>query len=251
MNEDIRTSIKTVAFGLLAIAALFYVYEYSKDVEKTYPTRTFSVDGMGKIDATPDIATFTVTVVSEGGKNVAEVQNMNTEKMNKVTEFLKGQGIEEKDLKTSQYNLNPRYSYSPCVSGTCPAPAITGYVLNQTLSVKVRDTSTVGDLLSGMVQNGANQVSDVNFVVDDEDEAKNNAREDAIKNAREKAQVLAKAGGFRVGDLISIYEDAGPGPIADSMGGMEMSSVKQSAPKVQPGTNTSEVHMTLTYEILY
>lgn len=253
MNEDMRKSVKTVAVGLLAIAALIYVFHYSRMVEKTYPNRSFSVDGTGEIESTPNVATFSVTVMSEGGNNVAAVQKANTEKMSKINTFLKEQGIEEKDLKTTQYNLNPRYSYFPCEPGTnvCPQPSINGYTLTQTLEVKVRDTAKVGDLLTGVVANGANSVSGVRFVVDDEDAAKNEARAEAISQARKKAEAVAKAGGFRVGELISIYENTGPIPYG--YGGVEASAVKSDAmqsSRIEPGTEETKVQVTLTYEIV-
>lgn len=252
MNEEMRKSVKTVAFAVLAIAALWYVYQYSRNVDKTYPTRSFSVEGIGEIESTPDVAMFSVTVQSQGGNNVAEVQKTNTEKMNKINAFLKGKGIDEKDLKTTDYNLNPQYAYAPCTGGSvCPPPSISGYAIHQTLEVKVRDTAKVGDLLTGVVASGANGVSDIRFVVDDEDRAKNEAREEAIGKAKEKAEAMAQAGGFRIGKLVSIYESANPVPYY-GMGG-DMSAVKAEASqsnRIEPGTQETKVQVTLTYEIV-
>lgn len=249
MQEQFAKTIKAGAFMLIAIAAVMAAYQYKESVEMTYPNRTFSVDGSGDVDVTPDLATFSVTVTTEGSKNVAEVQSANSDKMNKVNAFLKDQGVDKKDLKTAQYNLSPRYNYSPCLNGSCPAPTISGYSLTQTLQVKVRDTSKLGDLLSGVVANGANSVSEVSFVVDDDSDAKNDAREKAIADAKKKAAATAKAAGFRLGKLVTMYENSAPTP-QYGMGGDMMESAKVSAaPSVEPGTQNTKVQVTLTFEI--
>lgn len=245
---------RSVAILLIAIAALLAAFEYSRSVDRAYPTRTFSVEGEGNIDTVPDVAKFSVSIVTDGGKNVSDVQEKNTEKMNAVDAFLKEAGISEKDLKTGEYTLSPRYEYPNCVGlAVCPQPSISGYTLTQTLLVTVRDTDKLGDLLSGVVLKGANNVSQVNFTVDDEDDAKAEAREEAIKKAKEKAMRLAKDAGFEVGRLVSIYE----APQMFGYGGGSEFDMKSaavgiggaSAPTIEPGTNETKVTVTLTYEI--
>jgi len=251
MQENLVQSVKVGAFVLVAVAAVIASYQYKVSVGMIYPTKTFSVEGSGDVDTAPDLATFSATVTSDGSKNVAEVQAMNSDKMNKVNAFLKNQGIDKKDMKTTQYNLSPRYSYAPCLSGSCPAPTITGYSLTQTLSIKVRESDEIGDLLSGVVANGANNVSEVRFVIDDDTAAKDAAREEAISDARKKAVAMAKAAGFRLGKLVSLYENSNPMPTSDSMGGyggtMELSA--KAAPVVEPGTENTKVQVTMTFEI--
>ncbi len=241
--------VKGGAWFLIAIAAVMASYQYKVSVESTYPTRTFSVDGSGDVDSTPDLAMFSVTVMTDGGKNIADVQNANAEKMNNVNAFLKEQGIDKADLKTTQYSLNPRYSSNMCTTGNCPAPTIIGYSLTQTLDVKVRDNAKLGDLLSGVVASGANNVSEVRFVLDDDSSAKEEAREKAIVEAKKKAKALAKSAGFRMGKLVSLYENSTP--IAYGMGGDVMAASEKSsvAPSVEPGTQSTKVQVTLTYEI--
>lgn len=243
--------VKVGALALISFAAIVYAYQYKRSIDNTYPGRTFSVEGIGEIDSVPDVASFSVSVYSEGGRSVADVQKSNTEKMNRINAYLKEQGIEAKDLKTSQYNVSPRYDYPSCKDGICPRPVIAGYTVSQSLDVKVRDTEKLGDLLSGVVENGGNNVSDIRFVVDDEDKAKAEAREEAIKKAKSKANAMAKAAGFRLGEIVSIYENAGVMPMeAYGRGGMEMSDMKSAAaPVIEPGTQTSQVQVSVTYEI--
>lgn len=253
MNELQAKMLKSLALVVIALAAVGYAYTYSREINRQYPARTFSVDGSAEIDVVPDVAVFSVTVLSEGDKNIANIQKVNSEKMNAITEFAKEQGIKERDLKTLQYNLNPRYGSSICTpAGYCPPATIEGYTLTQSLEIKVRDTEILSNLLSGVVEKGANTVSDVRFVLDDDTEAKNEAREEAIAKAKDKAKAIAKAAGFRLGELITLYEssDIAPMPYYDAMGGgaaMELSA--KAAPSIQPGTQPTKVTVTLTYEV--
>jgi uncharacterized protein YggE len=255
MSDEVTKRIMVLVWLLLAFAALGYVYQYGRSIKQTYPARSFSVDGDAKMTLIPDIATFSVSVVSEGNR-VPDVQKMNTEKMNAVQAFLKESGVDKKDLQTTQYSLNPRYDYPICDgTGKCPAPRISGYTLVQELTVKVRDTEKLGDMLSGVTDKGANTVSSVTFSVDDEKEARNAAREEAIAEAKKKARDMAKAGGFGVGRLISLYEDQGnfPQPMYGGRGGGVMADSSKAsaevAPSIEPGTQDSTVRVTLTFEI--
>jgi len=254
MSDEVTKRIMVLVWLVLAFAALGYVYQYGRSIKQTYPARSFTVDGDAKMTLIPDIATFSVSVVSEGSK-VPDVQKMNTEKMNAVQAFLKDSGIDKKDLQTAQYSLHPRYEYPVCdATGKCPAPRISGYTLTQELTVKVRDTEKLGDLLSGVTSQGANTVSSVTFSVDDAEEARNMAREEAIAEAKKKAKDMAKSGGFSVGRLVSLYEDQGssPQPVYANRGGVAMDASKSSAeiaPSIEPGTQDSTVRVILTFEI--
>ena len=252
MNELHAKMLKSVSLAVIAFGAIVYVYNYARSIDRTYPPRTFSVEGSADVDTTPDVAMFSATVTTEGGENVAQIQGQNSEKMEAINAFVKEQGVDEKDLKTLQYNLYPRYSNAPCVNNYCPPATINGYTLTQTLEVKVRDTEKLNALLSGVVEKGANTVSDVRFVLDDDTEAKNQAREEAIAKARAKAKDIAKATGFRLGEIVTMYEmNTDPGmPYYGGMGGaMEMSAKANAMPSIEPGTQSTRVTVTLTYEI--
>ena len=253
-EESTRQSIKSLAWLLIAVAALLYSVEYARSIDKAYPTRTFSVDGEGKIDTTPDVAKFSVSVVTEGGKNVGEVQTKNTEKMNAVTTYLDEGGVAKKDMRTDEYTLSPRYEYPNCTGlSVCPSPSISGYTLTQTLRVTVRDTGKIGELLTGVVANGGNNVSQVVFTVDDEEAAKADARKEAIEKAQAKAERMAKDAGFDMGRLVSVYESpqgigyGGEGDALNMKSAVGMGGA--AAPTIQPGTSETKVNVTVTYEI--
>ncbi len=256
MCENFTDRARGMFFVVLSVAALGYVYRYGQEVKQGDSNRTFSVDAESTVNVTPDVAKFSVSLVTEGGKNVGDIQKQNIDKMNAVNAYLKDMGVEKKDLQTTDYSLSPRYSYPNCVrdgQSICPPPSITGYTLNQSLSVKVRNLEKLGDMLSGVIDKGANSVSQVSFVVDDETVAKDQARGEAIMKAKQKAKDIAKAGGFRVGKMTSLYEDQGS-PVspmynyAEGMGGA-VKSADMATPTIEPGTNETKVHVTITYEI--
>lgn len=252
MVEKIAPIIKVGSMLMVAVASVSFAHAYSRSIDQGYPGKTFSVDGTADIDTVPDVAMFSATVMTEGDQDVVALQSGNAEKMNRVNQYLKESGVEGKDLKTRQYNLVPRYNNVVCTSGICPPASIIGYTLTQTLEVKVRDTAKIGELLSGVVKQGANTVSDVQFIVDDDTKAKNQARSEAIAKAKAKAESIAKAAGFGLGKLVSVYEmsDA-PQPYALGVGGAADGAGMKSAvpPSIEPGTSATSVTVNLTYEI--
>jgi uncharacterized protein YggE len=177
-----------VAVFVFAFGYLNYVNSYSKSTQPS-SYRSFSVSGEGKITAIPDIAKFTFSVITEGGKDVAALQKENTDKTNSAINFLKAQGVEAKDIKTANYNIEPRYQYYDCKNpersvSPCPPAEIAGYTITQTVSVKIRDFTKIGTIISGVVNNGANSVSSLSFTIDDKTTLENQAKEQAIAEAR-------------------------------------------------------------------
>lgn len=237
---------------IVALAAAFYVNSFSNSVRFS-SQRDFSVSASGKSVGVPDIAEFTFSVITQGGKDVGALQKENSDKMNKAIDFLKAQKIDSKDIKTQNYSVEPRYEYQYC-SGTygktCPPPEIVGYNITQTVDVKIRDFSKISGILSGVVAQGANSVSQLSFAVDDSTSLENQARSEAMKKAKQKAEAIAKAGGFRLGRLLSIDEGGGYAPaykydVGLGMGGGGV----ESAPRVEPGSQEVNINVTLRYEI--
>lgn len=249
----------SLILGIIALAGsvFFIANSYNNSVERSFVS-TFSATGEGKAVSAPDIAKFSFSVLTQGGKNIAELQKENAEKMNDAIEFLKSSGVENKDIATQNYNLEPRYQYFTCpqskTSKPCPPAEIVGYSISQTVVVKVRNFDMISEILSGVVESGANSVSQLSFAIDDPVALKNQAREEAIAKAMEQAESVANAAGFKIGRLISINEGAispifrtkiGFAESADyGIGGMEALS-----PSIEPGSQEVTVNMTLTYEI--
>lgn len=245
-----------VAVFLFAAGYLCYVNVYSKSIQPS-SYRSFLVSGEGKVTAIPDVAQFTFSVISQGKKDIAVLQKENTDKTNQVITFLKDQKIDEKDIKTQNYNLEPRYQYYDCTrpglvgsASPCPPPEIVGYTITQTVSVKIRDFGKIGKVVGGVVENGANVVSQLSFTINDPTSIENQAREKAIAQAREKAKLVAKAGGFRVGRLISIDEGYVPYyAYGLGAGDIKLESAPSATPTIEPGSQEVIVNITLRYEI--
>jgi len=240
-----------VSIIVVALSVAFYVNSFSDSIRYS-SQRDFSVSASGKSVGIPDIAEFTFSVITQGGKDVGAIQKENSEKMNKAIAFLKVQKIDSKDIKTQNYSLDPRYQYCSYAAGkTCPPPEIVGYNLTQTVDVKIRDFSKISDILSGVVTSGANSVSQLSFKVDDSTALESQARTEAIQKAIQKAEAIAKAGGFRLGRLLSIDEgSSGYAPAYKYDNAMGLGGGAESAPPVvEPGSQDVSVSVTLRYEI--
>lgn len=271
MQEKIRDYLGVAGIiALIAISgsALLAALAYD-DASEPNNYRSFTVTAESKKVVVPDVAELTFTVLTEGGKNLATLQKENADKANKAISFIKESGVEEKDIKTSSYFISPRYQYYSCEprplplgagtagsaypSSVCKPPEIVGYTIRQSVTVKVRNFDTLGSLISGVVERGANEVSGPQFTVDDPDMVKEEARTEAISKAREKAKAVARAGRFDLGKLLSISE-GGDYPVpymyargaADGIGGVLESKTDVS---IEPGSQEVRVTVTLQYEI--
>lgn len=241
-----------------AFSSVFYVITYSKSIAPS-SYRSFTVSGDGKATTIPDVAQFSFSVITEGGLDVGSLQAKNTAKANAAIDFVKSKGVEAKDITTENYNISPRYQYSNCgtiyssgySSSTCPPPEIVGYTITQTVSVKMRDFTKIGDILSGVVDKGANSVSQLSFTIDDPAVVRNEARNKAIDKAKLNAESIAKAAGFRIGKLISIYESNNyVYPVYSAKGGIGMGADSAEAVStIEPGSQDVTINVTLTYEI--
>ena len=240
---------------LLGFAAFNFAGAYSSAIEPT-SFRSFTVSGEGEAVGIPDVAEFGFEVITQGGKDIASIQQENTSKANAVIDFVKSNGVDAKDIKTKNYDLSPRYQYYNCygqdsAGKPCPPPEIVGYTITQSVAVKIRDFAKVGTILSGVVEKGANAVSQLTFKIDDPTSVQDAAREEAIKKAQAKAEAIARAGGFRLGRLLAIEEGSRYIPYYETYGRGGVVALDAAAEKVsiEPGSEEVNITVTLTYEI--
>lgn len=258
--EDTRYAISWGIAGLILVSGLLSLFLVAKTIatvdkmdDNDQFQKTITVSAEGEYVSVPDIGTFNFTV-SETAESVEAAQNVATDKINKALDYLKKNGIEEKDLKTTSYNVNPRYEYQTqelCLTGNCRGQnVLVGYTVSQTVSVKIRDTKKAGDLLSGIGQFGISNVSGLQFVTEDEDYITDQSRKDAIKKAQAKAKDLAKNLGVSLGDVVGFSEDGGYYPVQyDKAYSLESASDVAVAPQIPTGENTTNVTVYITYEI--
>ncbi|MCF6277110.1 MAG: SIMPL domain-containing protein [Candidatus Magasanikbacteria bacterium] len=204
--------------------------------------RTINISASGKAVVTPDIATITMGIVSES-ETVVEAQEKNTLIMNRLFIQLDELGIERRDVKTQDYSVYPMYNYKE------GDRELTGYTVNQDVVVKVRNVDNSGKVLALVGELGLNRVGGVSFSIDDTEVYKNEARQDALKNALEKAKIIAKTLGLEVVGVVSYneYEQSGIVPyyakLESGFGG------DASEPNIETGTSDVVMNINVLFEI--
>ena len=244
---------------LVVIVGGFFIVSAGKMLQGDESQKSqLSVSGEGKIFVKPDIATFTVTIVTDGAR-VGKTQDENAARSHAVIIFLKEHSVQDKDVKTVNYSVQPQYQYDngrPCLIGgsslrPCGAPMppqIVSYEVRHSLEVKVRNLNNVDDLLQGVVSAGGNEVSSVMFSVDDEKGVLAEVRKRAIEDAKEKARILAQDLGVRLKKIIGFSESGGVPIYARSLNANAMVSEAASAPQIQPGEQEIRSTITISYE---
>lgn len=213
-----------------------------------------TVNGVGEKLAVPDVATFSFGAEMTG-ETVASAQKVVTEKVNKALDIVKAAGVEDKDIKTVSYNIYPHYEYtqSVCSQFNCPPSRqlLTGYDVSQTIEVKVRDTAKAGELLGQLGAVEITNLSGLTFTIDEKEKIQAEARTMAIADAREKAKILVKDLGVRLGRVVNFSEGYSPEPIykLDAYAGMGGDASGAPVPQIPVGENTFVSSVSITYEI--
>jgi uncharacterized protein YggE len=187
-----------IAGALLATPAL---------AQTVVPPSVISVTGEATVSVPPDQAQIDGGVTSEA-KTAREASDANNTAMGKVLLALKGAGIEEKDVQTSRLSLQPQSA----PNRTGPA-AIVSYRASNRVTVRLRDVTKVANVIDALVAAGANEIGGINFVVSQASKLLDDAREQAIADARRKAEIYARAAGVTLGAPLSISEQGAPGPM--------------------------------------
>ena len=206
-----------------------------------------NVEGVGRVTVKPDIASVNIGIVTEGA-TVTAVQKQNVEKMNSIIREFKSEfKIEDKDIRTSNYSISPKYDWSQKVQ------RIVGYSINQSVTVKIRNFDQIGNILAKASTLGANSVSGPQFTIDDPEIYKAQAREEAVSQAKEKAKVLASQVGINLGRIVNFYESGAgyPIPVYDTAFN-DMARLEKSmgaSPDIQAGSDEVVVSVSISYEI--
>lgn len=218
---------------------------------------SISVNGKGEEVAIPDIATFTFGI-TETNKEVSVAQEKATKKFNAALAAIKEAGIEEKDIKTTSYSINPHYEYE---QGICTAlrcmpgkNVLTGYDVSQNVEVKVRDIKKVGSIFTTIGSLDVDNVNSIQFSVDELEKVKAKARTKAIADAQNKADELAKQLGVKLVRITGYYDMTDDYSYYGRGGDMMMSAVKNEAaapvaPQIPAGEQKIEARVSITYEI--
>ncbi len=252
--RDLKGQIKNILAVILALFLVVLIIDGITDIKDKMDAseNTIIVSDIGTVYAKPDLGVITVSVVTEA-KTVAEAMAENTEKMNKLTAAVKNEGVEEKDLKTVSFYVYPRYEwYEKSDFYSQDRRVLVGYEISQSLEVKIRDLAKIGSIIEAATDTGANQVSDLQLVIDNQEELKKQARQAAIGKAKAKAEELAKQLGVKL-IAISSFSESGTTPY---FYGLEKSIAApiglgggEDSLQMETGENKIEITVYITYKI--
>ena len=231
---------QTVAiFTLIALAAPVIAAEETAEI-----ARVINVTGEGEATAPPDMATINTGVTTQG-ETARAALDQNNAAMKKLLAVLKEQGVAEKDVQTSNFSVHPVYDRDEENRRT---PKVVAYRVGNQVQVRVRNLDSLGKVLDAVVSAGSNQISGIEFGIDDPSGILNEARSRAIRDAKERAGVYAQAAGVEVGRVLQISEQAISPPEPMRMGRMAFSAAAESVP-IATGEESFEVTVNVMYGI--
>ncbi len=240
-NQSLVVGLSILVLGAMVISA-FYFFSKGETEDR------FTVSGSAVVYAKADIANLSVGLKTEVKKTAAEATLENSKTMNKILEVVRSLEIEDKDIKTTNYNLRPVYKWTES-----RGQELKGYEVSQNVTLKIRNLENIGAIIEKTSEVGANQVGDINFTIDDEFELKNEAREMAIEKAKEKASLIASQAGLKLGKLKGVSETSYSPimPMYSSSNAMkEMAfDLAGGAPSIEVGQNEIRAEITLIYEV--
>jgi uncharacterized protein YggE len=167
---------------------------------------TISMTGHGEVKAVPDQAQVSAGVTTSA-TTAAQALAANTARMKSVFAALEKLGIADKNIQTANFSVSPQYA-----TGNNESPRLTGYQVNNEVSVQLEDVGKLGAALDALVTAGANQMNGISFSIRNPAPMLEKARAEAIADARARAETYAKAAGVSLGPILSISEGGSEAP---------------------------------------
>lgn len=251
----------------LVILSVFLLVRVIADIKKLpnagreiYPQSTVMVNGDGEAYAIPDVASFNFSVV-EVGATVKQAQEKADQKIASALSAVRESGVKEKDIKTTNYSIYPKYEWEQTyciqvVGVVCPPGknVLTGYEVNQTIVVKVREIEKAADLVTKVGATGVSNISGLEFTVDDKEKYVEMARAEAISKAKAKAKQLAKDLDVKLGRILYFNENGNYIPYYGmdygmGVGGEKGGGVAVSRADLPTGETKIVSQVSITYEI--
>jgi len=213
--------------------------------DSAFHATTLNLAAYGETKIAPDMATINLGVTTEA-KTAAEAMTANSRQMNQMLAALAKAGIAAKDIQTSNLNLGAQYAYEQN-----QPPRLTGYQASNQVSVTVHDLARLGAAVDATVGAGANQVNGISFGLNDPTTAENAARLEAVKALQAKAELYAKATGYRIGRLVSMSEGGGyaPAPPMPMATFAKRDMVTVSASRIEAGELKVRIDVSGFYEL--
>ena len=236
---------KHFSLGSLVCAAVFalalVIPTETASAEEAVPTLT--MNGVGSAQIAPDMAEITLGVVTEA-KDAARAHADNAAQAARVQNAVKALGIAERDIQTTRYDFEPVYDVKD--NGRS---VTTGYTVTNAVVVKVRDLANVGKVIDAALANGANRVDSLEFSASDPRAAKNAALADAARDARSKADAVARALGVRIVRVLNVYADAQSHTPRNYMPMMMAKEAYDTATPIAAGELSYEASVNISYVI--
>lgn len=233
-----------VIVAALAAAALIGPRPSMSATDNTLP-RVISIAGLGEVKARPDMATISTGVVSEA-VSAKDALAKNNAAMAAVIAALKNAGIAEDDIQTSNFSVSPKY---PPYQPNQTSQRIVGYTVSNQVTANVKSLKNLGPILDTLVQSGSNQINGISFGIDEPKKALDEARKEAVADARAKAELYAAAAGVSLGRVVQITESSAVMPPVPMMRMALQANAAEASVPIAAGQQTVSANVSITYEI--
>ncbi|HUQ85458.1 MAG TPA: SIMPL domain-containing protein [Candidatus Limnocylindrales bacterium] len=248
MWQSVKVPFLTIIFALLSLfifTKIFGPIPFSVNSITTNKQNLFTVTGTAEVTAIPDTAMISLGVNKESPTVEAAKEEVN-KIINKITQDLKNLGVDEKDIKTTNFSVNPKYDYR---DGNQKE---NGFTVNANIEVKLDSVEKANNAIDIATKDGATLVGNVQFVLDEDKkrEFEKKARKEAIAKAKEKAGDIARDAGIKLGRIVDVQENGGgaePRPYYGLMSDTKQASVEEPT-QLSPGENKVISTVSLSYE---
>lgn len=246
--SDIKIPLFTILFiflGLLIYTKFFGPIPFTINSIQTTKSDYFRVEGVGEATAVPDTAVISFGI-TKTSPTVAAAQQETNQIMNTITDGLKDMGVGEKDIKTTNYSVYPTYA------STGNQQTITGYTVTQNIQANVKPIDKANQAIDLATKAGANIIGNISFTLGAgaKKDLQEKARDEAVKNAKEKAESLAKIAGISLGKIIDIQEYPTYSTPQPEVSRLNVATKEDAAPtELNPGETTISTTVSLGYQL--
>ena len=212
-------------------------------INQTIAGTRLDINATGEVTRVPDVAIISAGVASRSATAAAALQDT-ADRMSRVLAALRRAGIDDRDIQTSNVNLNPEYRYVEN-----QPPQLVGYSASNNVTVRFRDIRNSGKILDALVAQGANQINGPTLTVDKPEGALDEARAKAIAMGRARAELYARSLGLRVVRIVSVNESSSSYPVPPPMPMYARAEMAQAKTPIEPGEQKLQVNLTMTFEL--
>lgn len=244
-----KSSLINIVIAVIAILVLLFIYTkiagpipFTINSVNTNKTDLFQVSGSGRASAAPDKARINLGI-TETASTIEIAQGRANTKAEAIIKALKDAGAQEKDIRTTNYSLNPNYG----LDGTS---RVIGYTISQNFEVEV-NIKDINKVIDSATTSGANLAGGIEFTLNDEkkEELENEARKEAVGKAKKKAENLAEAAGIKLGRIVDVKESFLGEPIPMFLEAKtDVAEPSRPTTNIIPGENNVEITITLSYQ---